>query len=121
MSGHSVPKGNTVLVYFPFTDLSSTKLRPALVIYEGDLDVTIAPMTTQRPHPPLLSDLLIRKGTSSFRAAGLKEESWLLIDKISTLEKTFIVGILGEADDNLKREVNEKIAQCLMFNDASII
>ena len=44
-----------------------------------------------------------------------------MIDKISTLEKTFIVGILGEADDNFKREVNEKIAQCLMFNDALII
>jgi len=51
----------------------------------------------------------------------LKEESWLLIDKISTLEKTFIVGILGEADDNLKREVNEKIVQCLMFDDVLTI
>jgi mRNA interferase MazF len=121
MSGHNVPKGRTILVHFPFTDLSSTKLRPALVIYEGHLDVTIAPMTTQRPHPPLPSDLLIRKGTPSFKTAGLKDESWLLIDKISTLEKTFIVGILGDADDNLKIEVNEKIAQCLMFNDVSII
>jgi hypothetical protein len=27
------------------------------------------------------------------------------------------VGILGEADDSLKREVNEKIVQCLMFDD----
>jgi mRNA interferase MazF len=74
-------------------------------------------MTTQRPHPPLLSDLLIRKGTPSFKMAGLKEESWLLFDKVATLEKTFIVGILGEADDYLRREVNEKIAQCLMFKD----
>jgi mRNA interferase MazF len=121
MSSHNVPKGRTILIHFPFTDLSSTKLRPALVIYEGHLDVTIAPMTTQRPHPPLPSDLLIRKGTPSFEAAGLKEESWLLIDKISTLEKTFIAGILGEADDNLKREVNEKIVQCLMFDDVLTI
>ena len=116
-----VPKGSTILVHFPFTDLSSTKLRPALVLYEGHLDVTIAPMTTQRPDPPLSSDLLICKSTPSFRTAGLKAESWLLIDKIATLEKTFVVGILGEADEDLKREVNKKIAQCLMFNDVLAI
>lgn len=111
-----VPKGSVVLIHFPFTDLSSTKLRPALVLYEGDLDVTIVSMSSQRPFPPLPSDLLIRKGTPSFKTAGLKLESWLLIDKIATLEKTFIEGILGEADNDLKREVNAKIAQCLMFS-----
>lgn len=116
-----VPKGSIVLVHFPFTDLSSTKLGPALVLYEGHLDVTIAPMTTQRPNPPLPSDLLICKGTPSFETTGLKEESWLLIDKIATLEKIFIEGILGIADDGLKREVNAKIAECLMFNDVSVI
>jgi mRNA interferase MazF len=110
-----VPKGSIVLVHFPYTDLSSTKLRPALVLYEGHLDVTIAAISTQRPDPPLSSDLLIRRGTSSFKSAGLKAESWLLIDKIATLEKAFIEGILGEADDGLKREVNAKISECLMF------
>ncbi len=116
-----MPKGSIVLVHFPFTDLSSTKLRPALVLHEGHLDVTIAPMTTQRPDPPLPSDLLIRKGTLSFKATGLKEDSWLLIDKIATLEKMFIEGILGKADDDLKRDVNAKLAECLMFNDVSAI
>ena len=112
-----VPKGSIVLVHFPFTDLSSTKLRPALVLYEGYLDVTIAPMTTRRPDPPLSSDLVIRKAATSFKATGLKKESWLLIDKIATLEKMFIEGILGRADDDLKRAVNAKVAECLMFND----
>jgi mRNA interferase MazF len=116
-----VPKGSIVLVHFPFTDLSSTKLRPALVLYEGHLDVTIAPMTTQRPDHPLPSDLLIRKGTTSFKTTGLKEESWLLIDKIATLEKMFVEGILGRADDDLKREINAKVAECLMFNDVPVI
>ena len=116
-----VPKGSIVLVHFPFTDLSSIKLRPALVLYEGHLDITIAPMSTQRPDPPLPSDLLISKDMPSFKKTGLKMESWLLIDKIATLEKTFIEGILGEADDDLKRKVNAKIAECLMFKDVPAI
>jgi mRNA-degrading endonuclease toxin of MazEF toxin-antitoxin module len=47
----------------------------------------------------------------------LKEKSVLSIDKIMILDKKYIEGILGTADDDLKREVNAKIAQCLMFND----
>jgi hypothetical protein len=33
----------------------------------------------------------------------------------------FIEGILGNADDDLKREVNAKLAGCLMFNDIPAI
>lgn len=121
MPACSVPKGSTILIHFPFSDLSSTKLRPALVLFEGNLDVTVAAMSTQRPDPPLPTDLLIRAGTPSFRETRLKKESWLLIDKIATLEKKFVEGILGEADNDLKREVNAKLTQCLIFNDIPVV
>lgn len=112
-----VPKGSIVYIHFPFTDFIDEKLRPALVLYEGYLDVTVACITGQVPTKLLTSDLLIPHGTPSFIKAGLRKDSVLLIDKIITLEKNYVEGILGEADDNLKREVNAKIAQCLMFND----
>jgi len=112
-----VPKGSIVLIDFPFTDLYGSKLRPALVICEGYLDVTVAAITSEIPRRLLPTDLLILECTPSFRATGLKSTSIILIDKIATLEKTFIKGILGGADDDLKRRINVKIAQCLMFDD----
>ena len=40
-------KGDIVLITFPFTDLSGSKLRPALILTESELDVTVSFITTQ--------------------------------------------------------------------------
>ena len=123
MSGEppKTPKGSIILAWFPYTDFSGEKLRPALVLYEGYLDVTVAYISGQIPAKPLPSDLLILPGTSSYTNAGLKEPSVLSIDKIMIRDKKYVEGILGAADDDLKRKVNQKIAQCLMFNDLPVI
>lgn len=34
-------KGDIVLVAFPFTDSSATKIRPALVVWTDQIDVTL--------------------------------------------------------------------------------
>jgi len=122
MSGEppTTPKGSIILAWFPYTDFSGEKLRPALVLYEGYLDVTVAYISGQIPAKPLPSDLLILPGTSSYTNAGLKEPSVLSIDKIMILDKKKSEGIIGVADDDLKREVNLKITQCLMFSDVSV-
>jgi mRNA interferase MazF len=42
-----MPKGNIVLIPFLYTDLSGSKLRPALILTENTLDVTVCFITTQ--------------------------------------------------------------------------
>ncbi len=88
-----------------------------MVLYEGYLDVTVAYITGQIPAKLLPTDLLILPGTPSYTNARLKEISVLSIDKIMILDKKYCEGIIGVADDDLKRKVNMKIAQSLMFND----
>ncbi|HQN30002.1 MAG TPA: type II toxin-antitoxin system PemK/MazF family toxin [Methanothrix soehngenii] len=123
MSGEppKTPKGCIILAWFPYTDFSDEKLRPALVLCEGYLDVTVAYISGQIPAKPLPSDLLILPGTSSYTNAGLKEPSVLSIDKIMIIDKTKSAGIIGLADNDLKRKVNGKISDCLMFNDIPVI
>ena len=40
-------KGDIVLITFPFTDLSGSKLRPAVILTQTTLDLTVSFITTQ--------------------------------------------------------------------------
>jgi mRNA interferase MazF len=40
-------KGDIVLITFPFTDLSGGKLRPAVILVDMPLDLTVSFITTQ--------------------------------------------------------------------------
>jgi mRNA interferase MazF len=104
--------GKIVLIHFPFTDLTSTKLRPALILHEGERDVIVV-FISSRIEKAKPEDVLIKKENSEFRQTGLKGESLVRVDKIATLSKRLIVGELGEAGPKLKIEVNDKIQKVL--------
>lgn len=106
-------KGKIILVPFPFTDLTAAKLRPALVIYEGEKDVVMAFISSKIPSELSEVDILITKDHTSFRKAGLKVDSVIKLDKIATVLKDLIVGELGEVDEKLKQEVNQKLKRIM--------
>ena len=108
-------KGKIVLVPFPFTDLTAAKLRPALVIYEGEKDVVMAFISSKIPYELSEVDILITKDHASFRKAGLKVDSVIKLDKIATVLKDLIVGELGEVDEKLKQEVNQKLKRIMVI------
>ncbi len=105
-------KGDIVLVPFPFTDLSNTKNRPALVLAYDQRDVILAFISTQ-VHLASSNDLLLRPNATN----GLKKESLLRLSKLITLDARLILGKIGaltaaelaQADSSLARILGLRI------------
>jgi len=97
--------GSIVLTRFPFTDLSASKVRPALVISKNNnrrSDLILAFITSNIASA--LSDALLLQPT---RRNGLKVPSLVRFDKIATLEAQIIAGKIGDAEpDFLKAAAN---------------
>ena len=103
-------KGTIVLIPFPFTDLTATKLRLALVLYEGDRDVVLAFISSKIHAGAESTGVMVTTSHPGFRKSGLKVDSVIRRDKAATILKDLMVGELGELDDNLRAEVNTKLA-----------
>ena len=108
-------KGKIVLIPFPFTDLTTAKLRPALVLFEGDKDVVVAFISSRIPSTPTLTDVLIEGSHPEFGLTGLKVSSVIKLDKVATVLKDLIVGEIGEIGEELKRKLNERLRKIFRF------
>jgi len=104
-------KGKIVLIPFPFTNLSSKKLRPCLVICEGDYDVIVCPISSKINKYNQETCILIDENHPEYELTGLKVSSIIILNKVATIHKSLIYGILGELGDDLKNEVNSKLSK----------
>lgn len=90
--------GTIVLVPFPFTDLTSTKVRPALIVSKTDADakdLVLAFITSRTHESDGNGKFLLNSGHKHFKQTGLKVDSLLRFDKVATLSKKIILGELG--------------------------
>jgi mRNA interferase MazF len=83
-------KADIILVPFPFTNLSNTKIRPCLVLIDAEHDVTVSFITTQAGWNDNTS--VVIKPTST---NGLKKESLIRLSKLATIDKELIIGKIG--------------------------
>jgi mRNA interferase MazF len=106
-------KWEVVLVPFPFTDLTRTKKRPAVVLssseYNASGDVVIGFLTSNITGPERLGDYQL----TSTKNAGLPLPSRFRL-KLATIDNAIIVKKLGslvEADRNgISAKIRESIA-----------
>lgn len=105
-----------VLVAFPFTDLSTAKMRPALVVssdvFNGqNVDVILAAITSQIPKKAAPSDYLLPAADQ--RQAGLPRPSLVKVGKIVTLDQRLIRKKLGRLSDPTLSLLTLKLHQLL--------
>ena len=98
----SYKRGDVVLVPFPFTDLTSIKQRPALVISSDPLnqsrpDILVAAITSQIPAQLGEDEILISSNETA--QWGLPKPSVIRLTKLFSIHQQLIRKSLGHAPD----------------------
>ncbi len=103
-------KGNVVLIPFPFTDLKGNKIRPAVILADSELDVTICFVTSELRWKT-------RYDVSVFPSKnnGLKVPSLIRTGKIATVDADLVLGKLGDLSDSEIKELNEGLKELLQL------
>ena len=97
-------KGDIVLITFPFTNLSGSKLRPAIVLTETNLDITVCFITSQINWQEQTDIVLFPNDQN-----GIKKQSLVRTSKIATIDKALAQGLLGRLSTNEIAELNNKL------------
>ncbi|MDA0243172.1 MAG: type II toxin-antitoxin system PemK/MazF family toxin [Chloroflexi bacterium] len=98
----------TVLVPFPFDDLSSQKVRPALCLTHpigSHRHVVLAFISSRIDTTLLPTDILLQMDHPDFFATGLRVPSVLRLHRLITVTTSFIQRELGYFPTNLQAQV----------------
>lgn len=111
-------KGDIVLVRFPFTDLSSSKLRPALVVAPENRyrDVILAFISSVIKDIED-TDFVLDEKDRDFSKSGLKKTSVFKMGKIATLSKDIVYGKMGSVSPRLQEELDERLRRALWLRN----
>ena len=104
-------KGDIIVVPFPFTDLSGAKLRPSVVLIDSNQDIVVAFITSQLKRK---TETAISIKSSEIN--GLKSDSFLRLDKITTLDKEIVVGRLGSLTQSEIEKMDRGLIKILNLN-----
>lgn len=109
-------RGDIVLVPFPFTDFSTLKQRPALVISSDAFnrsheDVILVALTSQSGSASKGGNYHI-KGAEQKRS-GLLREGVVLVGKIITIDQRLIRGTLGTLSPKVLEEISKRISKII--------
>lgn len=105
-------RGDVVLVRFPFTDLSSDRVRPGVIVGRISGDDLLLAFVTSRVGPlNTPADCLLQPADSEFAATGLRVASIVRLDKLVTLHRGLVRRRLGRVGP----QTAQRIANALRY------
>jgi mRNA interferase MazF len=102
-------KGDIIVINFPFTDLSQSKRRPALVLASTNKkDIIICQITSQK-----FDNFSIPLFKDDFSEGELNKESYVRPNKLVTLDKTLVIYKIGKLNDKKIDDIITKLINIL--------
>lgn len=113
-SGIPYKQGEIVIVPFPFSDLSSIKQRPVLILSNDEYnakgeDIVTCGITSNlgnAEHSVLIDNTLLAKGR-------LPKKSRIKVDKLFTLEKRLVRERIARLQDSVLKRVKEELLKVM--------
>lgn len=103
-------KGSVVIINFPFSDLSNTKRRPALVIGEWQSDDVILCQITSMAHKDAFA---VELTDNDFISGSLIKKSYIRPNKLFTADKRTFLKHAGYISPGKVKEVIDTINKIL--------
>lgn len=118
--GRPLFRGDVVLVAFPFTDLSQTKRRPAVVLWAdpGQTDFALAFITSSGAASSAVGEVSLMPTQPEFSLTGLAVPSKVRAMKLVTLNRSLITRWLGRFGPLLTAELDRALVSALSINTA---
>ena len=110
MANPSLARRQVVLLTFPFSDLSSQKLRPALVLADAGRDDWVLCQITSKPYADSRAVELL---DTAFAQGGLQLASYARPGKLFTAHASLIRSVVGELNDAAHQRVLDAVVSLL--------
>jgi mRNA interferase MazF len=112
-------RGDVILVDFPFSDATGSKVRPALIVQADELnqrldDTILALITSSRSRfTGSATQLPIDISTPDGRESGLRLASVVQCENLATVDKSFAIHVIGHLSDALMRQIDHCLKAAL--------
>jgi len=109
-------QGRVVLIPFPFTDLTTAKQRPSLIISSDKFNNTASDLillAITSHIPPKLSEFEFRLSETDQKSCGLPKASVVKLGKVASIEQILIRKVLGEMPRETLSQIHSKFIKII--------
>ncbi len=109
--------GQIVVTTFPYTDLSSTKLRPVLLLRQTSErfdDWLVCMVSSQLHQTDAQVDEVLMPADADFVVSGLKTPSLLRLTRLAVLDGALMVGSIGTIANDRLVAIRQRLAHWIV-------